>query len=324
MRPPPLKHREEACFVGYVQTLRGPVAPEELGNIYVHEHLMTRPPLWRIKEDPDYVLDSKERILEELHLFREAGGRTLVDCTAIDYGRNAADFVDLAARTEANLIALTGFNRGDYGENWIREAPVERLADIMVHDLTEGMDGTQAKAGLIKFGTSYNVILPVEERFIQAAARAQKQTMAPVITHTTRGTLGIQQVDHFEKAGGDVTRLALSHLDQNLDFWYLRQIAARGAFVLFDGPSKIKYGPDSDRIDMLKRLVDAGFASQLLISGDMGRRSYLKAYGGGPGFEYLLRDFAPRLVAEGLPEDLVRRFFQDNPQRFLTIDGDPR
>lgn len=306
---------------GYVQTLLGPVPPEELGQTYVHEHLLTRPPLWRIKEDPDYVLDSQDKILVELGLFRAAGGRSLVDCTAIDYGRDAAAFLAVAKRTDVHLVALTGFNRGDYGEAWIRDSSVEQLTDLILQDLQEGMDGTTARAGLIKFGTSYNVILPVEERFIQAAARAQRATGSPVITHTTRGTMGLEQIDRFAAAGGDAHHLALSHLDQNLDFWYLRRIAERGAYILFDGPSKIKYAPDEARVAMLKRLVEAGFEDQILISGDMGRRSYLKGYGGGPGFEYLLQQFAPRLQAEGFTADLVGKFFSTNPQRFLTVGG---
>jgi len=305
--------------MSYIQTLLGRIAPSDLGVTYVHEHLLTRPPLWRIKEDPDYVLDSQEKMLTELELFRAAGGRTLVDCTAIDYGRNARDFVELAQKTPVQLIALTGFNRGDYGEPWIQEASVDRLAELMVKDVLEGMDGTTARAGLLKFGTSYNFVRPVEERFIQATAKAQRATGAPVITHTTRGTMGLEQLDLFERAGGDVSRLALSHLDQNLDFWYLRRIAARGAYILFDGPSKIKYGPDEARVVMLKRLVDAGYADQLLISGDMGRRSYLKAYGGGPGFEYLLKQFVPRMQEEGFSAALTDQFFVGNPARFLTF-----
>ncbi len=307
--------------MGYVQTLLGPVPPEELGQTYVHEHLLTRPPLWRIKEDPDYVLDSQEKMLVELSLFRAAGGQSLVDCTAIDYGRDAAAFLAVARKTDVHLVALTGFNRGDYGESWVRDSSTPQLTDLILRDLQEGMDGTAARAGLIKFGTSYNVILPVEDRFIRAAAKAQRATGAPVITHTTRGTMGLEQIDLFAAAGGDVHRLALSHLDQNLDFWYLRQIADRGAFILFDGPSKVKYATDEARVTMLKRLVDAGFEDQILISGDMGRRSYLKAYGGGPGFEYLLGQFAPRLQAEGFTDALVGKFFTANPQRFLTIGG---
>ena len=46
-----------------VQTLRGPVAAEQLGFTYVHEHVLTQPPAWRAAEDPDYVLDDAEASL---------------------------------------------------------------------------------------------------------------------------------------------------------------------------------------------------------------------------------------------------------------------
>ena len=49
-----------------IETLLGPIEPEAMGVTYAHEHLLTRPPLWRIAEDPDYVLDSKAKALAEL------------------------------------------------------------------------------------------------------------------------------------------------------------------------------------------------------------------------------------------------------------------
>jgi phosphotriesterase-related protein len=50
----------------------------------------------------------------------------------------------------------------------------------------------------------------------------------------------------------------------------------------------------------------------------MARRSYLKAYGGGPGFEYLLTEFTPRLVREGFTEEDLRLIWEENPRRWLA------
>jgi len=301
-----------------IQTLLGPIDAGKLGVTYFHEHILTNPPLWRMKEDPDYYLDSMPRIIEELERFRQAGGCTLVDATCIDYGRDAKAMVEVAKAVKVNILGLTGFNRGDYGEQWVRDASIEELAELMISDVLEGMDGTSARAAMIKVGTSYNTILPVEERFFEAAAIAHKETGAPIMTHTSRGTMGLEQLDLLEEHGVDPARVALCHLDQNLDFWYLRNLARRGAYIEFDGPSKVKYAPDSARIEMLKRLVDEGFGRQILISGDMGRRSYLKAYGGGPGFGFLLEKFIPRLLDEGFGQGVVSDFFENNPRRFMT------
>lgn len=300
-----------------IPTLTGQISADQLGIVYIHEHVLTNPPESRMKLDPDYKLDDSDKIVEELMLFHSLGGNTLIDCTALDYGRDAKAMLEVAKRTPVNILAITGFNRGDY-EEWVATGEVSQFAEMMIGDIVEGMDGTTAKAALIKIGTSYNNILPAEYRIIEAAGIAYRETGTPVITHTTLGTMGLEQVQALEKAGVNPNHIALSHLDQNLDFYYLNQIAETGAYIEFDGPSKVKYAPDSARIEMLKRLCDAGHEDRILISGDMGRRSYLTAYGGGPGFGFLLKKFVPRLLAEGFTQELVDKFFKINPARFLS------
>jgi phosphotriesterase-related protein len=297
----------------------GLIDPDQLGVIYIHEHVLTNPPPSRMKIDPDYKLDDSDKIVEELKLFHSCGGNTLVDCTALDYGRDVVAMREVAKRVPVNLLALTGFNRGDY-EDWVAVGGVKQFAEMMIKDIVEGMDGTDVKAALIKIGTCYNYILPVEYKIIEAAGIAHQNTGTPVITHTTLGTMGVEQVKTLEKAGVDPNNIALSHLDQNLDFYYLCEIAKTGAYIEFDGPSKVKYAPDSARIEMLKRLCDAGYEDRILISGDMGRRSYLTAYGGGPGFGFLLGKFVPRLLAEGFAQQAVDKFFKKNPARFLSSE----
>jgi predicted metal-dependent phosphotriesterase family hydrolase len=302
-----------------IQTVVGPIKAEDAGMTYVHEHILTKPPLWRIKEDPDYVLDSIPKILTELELFYQAGGRTIVDATAIDYGRDARDLLRVAEETEVNIVAITGFNRGDYADDWLAAMTAEEMTDLCIRDIREGMDGTEAKAGIVKLGTSYGFIRPIEERYARAAGRTQKATGCPVITHTTLGTMVHEQLDLLEEEGADLRKVGIAHLDQNLDFEYLESIARRGATVMFDGPSKIKYATDEQRILMLNRLIESGHIDRIMISGDMGRRSYLKGYGGGPGFEYILKEFIPRLQANGWSDDMVDKAFVANPANWLDF-----
>ena len=303
-----------------VATILGPVPADALGWTYVHEHVLTRPPDWRLAEDPDFLLDSPERSLEELERFRAAGGGTLVDATARDWGRDARAVLEVARRIPVHVVSVTGWNRGDYSEEALG-ATEDGLVAIMLADLREGMDGTEARAGIAKLGTSDGVVLPVEERIARAVGRVRAETGCPVLTHTTRGTMAPQQLDLLEAAGADLSKVALSHMDQNLDLRLLDELCSRGAYVVFDGISKAKYAPDEARIEMLRRLVDAGHAERLLVSGDMGRRSYLKAYGGGPGFEHILAEFVPRLHGEGFSDALVATIFVENPARWLDWPG---
>ncbi len=303
-----------------IQTVLGPIEQSNARLIYAHEHILTRPPLWRIHEDPDYVLDSVPKILVELNLFYQAGGRTIVDATAIDYGRDARDLLLVAQKTPVNNVAITGFNRGYYADDVLNEMTVEEMTDLCMKDINEGMEDTKARAGLVKTGTSYGFIRPIEERYTRAAGRTHKITGCPVITHTTLGTMAHEQLDILEQEGVDLQKVGIAHLDQNLDFGYLESIVDRGAIVMFDGPSKIKYATDEERILILNRLVEAGHAERIMISGDMGRRSYLKAYGGGPGFEYIINKFIPRLMKYGWDDDLIQQVFVANPAQWLDFD----
>jgi len=306
-----------------VETILGPVPASALGWTYVHEHVLTRPPAWRLAEDPDFLLDSPELSLEELERFRAAGGGTLVDATARDWGRDVRAVLEVARRTSVHIVAVTGWNRGDYGQEALG-ATEDELVAIMLRDLRAGMDGTEARAGIAKLGTSDGVVLPVEERIALAVGRVQAETGCPVLTHTTRGTVAPQQLDLLESVGADLSRVALSHMDQNLDFALLDELCSRGASVIFDGISKAKYAPDEARIEMLRRLAEVGHAERLLVSGDMGRRSYLVAYGGAPGFGHILGEFVPRLRREGFSKELVEAIFVRNPARWLDQDAQLR
>ena len=74
-----------------VMTTRGPISPAELGVTDYHEHLYVEPPAWLHKIDPDFALNSVEKSAEELKTFAAAGGRTLCEMTAVDFGRNVAE-----------------------------------------------------------------------------------------------------------------------------------------------------------------------------------------------------------------------------------------
>ena len=131
--------------------------------------------------------------------------------------------------------------------------------------------------------------------------------------------MALEQIAILREEGVDPARVIVGHLDFALDERYLRRVLDTGAFVSFDQWSKTKYAPDETRAAMVKTLVDAGHADQLLLSGDLARKSYWLGYGGGPGFAYFL-DRVPLLLMEaGLDALTVRQIFVANTARALTI-----
>ena len=305
---------------GSVQTVIGVVDPEDLGITYPHEHLINLQT--EETRDPDFVLDSVEKAIEEVGHFKKAGGQTIVEMTPINSGRSLKKLEEVAKRTGTNIIAATGFFRGPY-QDWVNSSSEEELSKLFVKEVERGIEGTDIKAGVIKIGSSYNHIRPDEERVIRAAAKAHLATGAPISSHTEIGTMGLEQLEILEEEGANLEKVIIGHLDRNPDYNYHKAVAEKGAFVEYDCIGKIKYYPDSMRVELIIKLIKEGYGGNILLSGDMGRRSYWKAYGGGPGLDYILTKFVPRLRREaldgGLKTTVVDDLLLKNPTKAFTF-----
>jgi phosphotriesterase-related protein len=305
---------------GLVRTVLGDVAAAELGPTYCHEHLLTRPGEHLVREQPDLVLDDEEKAAAELGAFRRAGGRTLVDVTTPEFGRDPDGLRRLAERTGVNVVATAGHVSEEYWRGVLDlEARSEaELADELAHDVEEGIDGSGVRAGLLKVGTSEGEATPAERKIIRAAAAAQRETAAAITTHTTAGTAAVEQVELLEEAGADLTRVCIGHLDRRLVWEEHLELARRGVFLGYDCISKEQYEPDAERVSFILGFVEEGFGGQICLSGDLARRRYLEAWGGAPGYRYILEQFLPRLCAAGVAEADALRLVVDNPARLLA------
>src|SRR4029078_5333572 len=136
---------------GRVQTVLGPVDPAGLGWVLPHEH--TAIALWHIPNRWDYGRPRRAEpvIREELAAFRAAGGGTVVDLTLDGVGRDPEWLAGLARATGLPVVMRSGWYRGPHypAEALIARRSVDALADVIVHDATEGVAGTGIRAGII-------------------------------------------------------------------------------------------------------------------------------------------------------------------------------
>jgi len=140
-----------------IMTMRGAIAADQLGVTDYHEHLYVEPAGWLHKLDPDFALNSVTKSGEELRRFSQAGGRTICELTAVDFGRNINKIKAVADLVpEVNVIVTAGYNRPYYMGHWISSVSEADMIRDTVRDLTVGIDGTDVKAGIIKCGTEYN------------------------------------------------------------------------------------------------------------------------------------------------------------------------
>jgi 5-phospho-D-xylono-1,4-lactonase len=309
-----------------VRTVLGDVDASTLGTTNAHEHVMIRSGLILVRE-PDFRLDCADKGIEELRDFRRFGGSTVVDTAPIGIGRDPDSLRLISRETGVQIVAATGFHKTKYylDSHWRFYYSVEEIARLFVEEIELGMDQngyegplvkrSEAKAGVIKVASDYQVINRATNVAIEAAAIAHLATGAPVLTHTELGTLGMQQIRLLKSHGVLPQHVILSHMDRNPDLYVHRDLALTGVFLEYDGPGRVKYFPESTLIALMRGMFEANLGDHILLGGDMARRSYWKAYGGGPGIAYTLEHFVPRLRNEGFSGEDIHQMLVANPAR---------
>lgn len=301
-----------------IRTVNADIHPDELGVTYAHEHLITSPP--SNVTDTDLKMDSEAAATIELATFKQAGGDTLIEMTTPEYGRQPEAMRRLSTATGVHVVCTTGWIKEKFFKPRVEGRSIDDLADEMIRDVLEGMDGTTARAGVIKGGSSRDEITPLEENVFKAAARAHRETGAPISTHTEAGTMALEQIDLLTAEGVAPERILIGHMDRKLEWDYHLQVARRGVGLGFDQFSKEKYAPDKVRIEFIQRLVEAGHGEQIFIAGDLARRSYWTSYGGGPGLTFILWRIVPWMRECGLSQTAIDAMLVDNPRRLFAFE----
>jgi phosphotriesterase-related protein len=302
----------------HVMTVLGPIDPDDLGICLTHEHLGWKPTELDLHA-PDYRLDHVERVAEELESFALRGGRSIVDATTADVGRNAAALHELARRVPLHIIASTGRHNHIYRDGQGDSPDADGLAVEFIDDLTRGMDGTSALAGMIAVGTGAAEISGVDEAVLVAAARAHLATGVPIAMQPgdTSKVHGI--LDRLELEGVDPSRVILQQMDRMPTVDAVIGLAARGASCSFDQIGKAGSEEDRARARTIVEVFGAGYGDSVLISQDLDRKSWSRADGGNPGLTYLLEWFTLMLMEAGAEAEMVRRLLIENPRRALCI-----
>jgi phosphotriesterase-related protein len=309
----------------HVQTVLGPIDPGSLGWTLPHEH--TQISLWQVPGRWDYWQLTRDEpvILEELRLFREAGGDGLVDLTLPGVGRDPAWLVAVSRASGLKVVMGCGWYRGAFypAEALIERRSVDSLADELVREATEGVGDTGIKPGIVgEIGTDKPWITPAEERVHRAAGRAARRTGLAVTTHAVMSSIGLEQLKIFEEEGVDPARVVIGHADSYRVLDHYLAIIERGASIEFDflGMSvtpQERHG-EGRVVELVCELLGRGHADRILLSQDVCHDAQLKRFEGN-GYVHLAETFLPQLRAAGVSDAEIETMTVANPRRILTV-----
>jgi phosphotriesterase-related protein len=337
---------------GLVMTVDGPVAAADLGLTLMHEHLVNdcrcwwNPPreperahlatepvhpgiLGELRMDPfvnldNCALDDHRAAAAELLPFRAAGGRTVVDPTCRGIGRSPAKLREIARLTGLNIVMGSGYYLQSSHPPCVASMSADAIADEIVREALDGVDGTDARIGLIgEIGVSGDFTAD-EEKSLRGAARAQVRTRLPLMVHLPAWYRhGGRVLDVVEEEGGDLSHTVLCHMGPSWrDLDYQTTLAGRGAFIEYDmigmdywyADQGVQCPSDEENATAIRRLIDHGHLGRILLSQDVFLKMMLTRHGGF-GYAYVPTHFAARLRRHGVTDDQIRTMLIDNPRR---------
>jgi phosphotriesterase-related protein len=309
-----------------IRTVKGDVEVNSLGLMLPHEHLFVdlRGPTVEGYGvgDPEEVWQLMKPSLEAIEAL---GVTAIVDCAPLGVGRNIRVLRYLAERTPIHIIAPTGVYKEGFIPTNLLDVSAEYLTELWVRELTEGMDGTDSKAGFIKVALVDNGPTEIEIRNLKAAAAASQQTGAVVASHTIGGRAARQEMDILEGAGLDLRRFIWVHAHTEPDGAIHIEAAKRGAWVEFDAVGAGSWHPQDKLLDAAVALVEAGYADHIVLSHDAGW--YEPGQPGGVpkegvrGYTALFEQFIPAMKGCGVPEETIRLITVTNPAQAYGIEA---
>ncbi len=274
------------------------------------------------------LLDSEALAVKELGYFKNAGGTTVVDASLPGIGRDPEALVRIAKETGLNIIMGTGFYVGETHPKEFDSMTDEEIAELMVKELEEGVNGVPA--GYIgEIGIS-EIFDDKERRVLRAAAIASNKTGAAINVHINPWTTnGIEAADILLNAGVPAQKICISHIDVENREDYIYALLKKGVYVEFDNFGKeyyIKrevrnsgYGNfvhDTDRVTLLKKMIDDGYLKQILLSCDVCLKNLLHTYGGW-GYDHVLTNIIPMMEDEGITQEQINTLLKENPADWL-------
>lgn len=276
------------------------------------------------------LLDDEDVQAEELVRFKQAGGSTVVDASLPGIGRNAQALKRISQKTGLNIIMGTGFYVGETHPKELAKMTERQVADLMVKELKEGVDDTGIRAGYIgEIGIS-EIFDERERKVLRAAAMAQLDTGVAINVHINPWTTnGLEAADILLDAGVSSERICISHIDVENREDYVYALLKKGVYVEFDNFGKEYYirrevrnsgyglfVHDTDRVTFLKKIIDDGYLSQILLSCDLCLKNLMHKYGGW-GYDHVLTNIVPMMEDEGITQEQIQTLLVKNPADWL-------
>ncbi|MCU0312854.1 MAG: hypothetical protein MUC84_02175 [Solirubrobacteraceae bacterium] len=311
-----------------VQTTAGPIDASAMGRTLCHEHLRTSSEAVRFQFPHLYDAEAEfEAAVAQVRAAMEHGVRTIVDPACMDLGRDAGFARRVAEATGIQLVLATGI----YGEHYsfiahhFETRDEDYLADAFVHDLEQGVQGTEIRSAFLKTAADEPGITPGVEKVHRAAARASLRTGAPIMAHSRPASrTGLDQMRIFLDEGVAPEKVMIAHTGDTDDLAYIEELLALGPYIGMDRYGTEIFLPDAQRNTTVAALVERGYAERMILSHDACATidwfppEMIAQLAPNWHFTHLFETVIPQLLELGVAQDAIDAMLDLTPRRWLA------
>ena len=342
---------------GSIQTVTNLITPDEAGFTLPVEHLLSDssmnwdPPAEASARDMYFAELSNETIaysryygiknlaiarlgnvidaIDEIDLFKQWGGGSIVDTTGSAGGRDPVGLARIARATGINVV-MTATVPSENGTDARGRKSKQSMADTIIKEINTGIGGTNIKAGVISSdnGSSRRSANPDT---LQACALAHRSTGAPFFIRTTAGSDDpYTALAILDEMGVNLEAVTFTHMGCHpksvvkdiVDSGCKIALDEFGAGILpvsaYSDGTELHSSSDESLLATIEWLVTEGRSDQILISHSIHSADrYTKQ--GGHGYFYLFANIIPRMRAMGFGESLIEQLMIENPADALKF-----
>ena len=228
-----------------VMTVRGPIAPEELGFTSMHEHILWDGRVYREKyqamlpadlpvaaDDPvtlenvsllehNFIMSwdacsmhDEELMTAEVADFKASGGNAMLDMSAPGLRSDLPAIRRISETTGVHIVTSTGLYMEDSWPDRFRKMTIEQYVEYVMGEIEDGIDGTGIRPGHLKSAIEQG-FSEQEEKLLRAVVRVSNDTGLPITVHL--GVLlprdgGLKVAEIMRDEGVNPERAILCHI----------------------------------------------------------------------------------------------------------------
>jgi phosphotriesterase-related protein len=319
----------------HVPTTAGDIDTEDLGVVFMHEHVFIRTeslqwgwPGFGGWDEETEVAAARQR-LSQLHA---NGVDTILDMTIPGLGRDPALVARTVEGTGLKVMFATGFYTYENlplpfslrGPGKVLDGDDRLLESLFEADLTVGMGETGFRAAVLKIVTDEPGMTPDVERLANAVASVQLRTGVPICTHAhAPSQRGLEQQRLLAGRGVDLGRVMIGHSNETTDLDYLTKIIDDGSYLGWDRCGLPLAVSLDAQIDTLAALCERGYAGRIMLSHD--KSSFMDWFSAAEvdpvlpdwRYTYLHDTVLPGLRDRGVTDDQIEQMLIRNPREFF-------